>query len=136
MNGQSGELPRQPFGQSFDCGTFTGKVSQQDQSDAPRPSFQQRMEPSFACYQHITAQLIRSSDGFHIWSETYDRKLEGGLLRAAIVTAAGARAANSFPERDVVIERPFGAATCASGAIEARLPGLSFVHLQLPATPV
>jgi TolB-like protein/Tfp pilus assembly protein PilF len=24
----------------------------------------------------ITAQLIRSSDGFHLWSETYDRKLE------------------------------------------------------------
>jgi len=25
----------------------------------------------------ITAQLIRASDGYHIWSETYDRKLEG-----------------------------------------------------------
>jgi len=24
----------------------------------------------------ITAQLIRTSDGFHLWSETYDRKLE------------------------------------------------------------
>ncbi len=24
----------------------------------------------------ITAQLIRASDGFHLWSETYDRKLE------------------------------------------------------------
>jgi len=25
----------------------------------------------------ITAQLVRAADGFHIWSETYDRKLEG-----------------------------------------------------------
>ena len=25
----------------------------------------------------ITAQLVRVADGFHIWSETYDRKLEG-----------------------------------------------------------
>jgi adenylate cyclase len=25
----------------------------------------------------ITAQLIRVSDGFHVWSQTYDRKLEG-----------------------------------------------------------
>jgi TolB-like protein len=25
----------------------------------------------------ITAQLIRVADGFHVWSETYDRKLEG-----------------------------------------------------------
>jgi TolB-like protein/Tfp pilus assembly protein PilF len=25
----------------------------------------------------ITAQLVRVSDGFHVWSETYDRKLEG-----------------------------------------------------------
>ena len=24
----------------------------------------------------ITAQLVRVADGFHIWSETYDRKLE------------------------------------------------------------
>ena len=27
-------------------------------------------------YIRITAQLIRASDGFHLWSETYDRKLE------------------------------------------------------------
>ncbi len=25
----------------------------------------------------ITAQLVRVADGFHVWSETYDRKLEG-----------------------------------------------------------
>jgi TolB-like protein len=25
----------------------------------------------------VTAQLVRVADGFHIWSETYDRKLEG-----------------------------------------------------------
>ncbi len=25
----------------------------------------------------ITAQLVRVSDGFHVWSQTYDRKLEG-----------------------------------------------------------
>ena len=25
----------------------------------------------------VTAQLVRVSDGFHVWSETYDRKLEG-----------------------------------------------------------
>ena len=25
----------------------------------------------------VTAQLIRVADGFHVWSETYDRKLEG-----------------------------------------------------------
>ena len=24
----------------------------------------------------VTAQLVRVADGFHIWSETYDRKLE------------------------------------------------------------
>ncbi len=24
----------------------------------------------------ITAQLIRAADGFHLWSETYDRKLD------------------------------------------------------------
>ena len=27
-------------------------------------------------YIRITAQLVRASDGFHLWSETYDRKLE------------------------------------------------------------
>lgn len=27
-------------------------------------------------YIRITAQLIRASDGFHLWSESYDRKLE------------------------------------------------------------
>ena len=27
-------------------------------------------------YVRITTQLIRASDGFHLWSETYDRKLE------------------------------------------------------------
>ncbi|RLA25644.1 MAG: hypothetical protein DRQ63_09420 [Gammaproteobacteria bacterium] len=27
-------------------------------------------------YIRITAQLIRASDGFHLWAETYDRKLE------------------------------------------------------------
>ncbi|MCJ7592005.1 MAG: hypothetical protein MUO51_11710, partial [Woeseiaceae bacterium] len=28
----------------------------------------------------ITAQLIRASDGFHLWSDTYDRSVEGGFV--------------------------------------------------------
>ncbi|MDH4054815.1 MAG: hypothetical protein OEW73_09560 [Gammaproteobacteria bacterium] len=28
----------------------------------------------------ITAQLIRASDGFHLWSETYDRSVSGGFI--------------------------------------------------------
>ena len=62
--------------------------------------------------ERITAQLVRVADGFHIWSETYDRKLEkvfalqdeiaqriGGALKLSLgISAAVASRATIDPE--------------------------------------
>src|SRR5262249_33263656 len=55
----------------------------------------------------ITAQLIRASDGFHIWSETYDRHLDdifkiqddiaGAVVDALKVSLLGAQAPHAVP---------------------------------------
>ena len=56
----------------------------------------------------ITAQLIQASDGFHLWSETYDRRMDdifavqdeiseavAGALRVTLLGEAGVKAARS-----------------------------------------
>ena len=40
----------------------------------------------------ITAQLIRADNGFHLWSETYDRKLENVFDMQAEIASAIAKA--------------------------------------------
>ena len=45
----------------------------------------------------VTAQLIRVSDGFHIWSETYDRKLESVIaLQDEIARTVGEQLVTSL----------------------------------------
>jgi TolB-like protein len=45
----------------------------------------------------VTAQLVRVSDGFHVWSETYDRKIEGVFaLQDDIARRVGEQLATSL----------------------------------------
>jgi TolB-like protein/class 3 adenylate cyclase/Tfp pilus assembly protein PilF len=57
----------------------------------------------------ITAQLVRVADGFHIWSETYDRKLDDVFaiqdeIARATVAALEVRLASAEP----LVKRPTG----------------------------
>jgi len=78
----------------------------------------------------VTAQLVRVADGFHIWSETYDRKLEsvfalqdeiaqriGAALKLSLgVSPPVARARRSIPKPMTSISKvarfSANAATC------------------------
>ena len=51
----------------------------------------------------ITAQLIRADDGFHLWSETYDRTLRSCPSRKRAVTSVAP------PGRTTVFVRPSAA---------------------------
>lgn len=51
----------------------------------------------------VTAQLIKADDGFHLWSETFDRELDDIFavqdeIAAEIVTALSARLSGSAPQ--------------------------------------
>jgi len=59
----------------------------------------------------ITAQLIRASDGFHLWSESYDRKLENifaiqddiaSQIARALEISLGVSSQESAPPRKIV----------------------------------
>lgn len=54
----------------------------------------------------ITAQLVRVSDGFHVWSQTYDRKLEGVFaLQDDIARQIGAQLTQSLGVAPVTAAR-------------------------------
>jgi TolB-like protein len=52
----------------------------------------------------ITAQLIRAADGFHVWSETYDRRTEDTFAVQTDIAEQVARALNVFLD-DALRER-------------------------------
>jgi adenylate cyclase len=52
----------------------------------------------------ITAQLIRAADGFHLWSETYDRRTEDTFAVQADIAEKVARALNVYLD-DALRER-------------------------------
>ena len=47
----------------------------------------------------ITAQLIEVEDGSHLWSQTYDRKLENVFAIQSEIAAADCRGAENQPDR-------------------------------------
>ena len=49
----------------------------------------------------ITAQLIRAEDGFHLWSETYDRHTEDTFVVQADIAEKVAAALNIFLDEDL-----------------------------------
>jgi Lon protease-like protein len=73
----------------------------------------------------ITAQLVRVADGFHIWSETYDRKLEKVFaLQEEIARRIGdaLKLVRRVPlqwqrHRSKLDDYPRAAPSCASGRI-------------------
>ncbi|MEM9208376.1 MAG: hypothetical protein AAGA61_03970 [Pseudomonadota bacterium] len=71
----------------------------------------------------ITAQLIRASDGFHLWSETFDRAMDDviGVQEEIAVEIAKALETTMDPE---ALERMMQTGTTSVAAYEAYLQGM------------
>jgi TolB-like protein len=76
----------------------------------------------------ITAQLIRADDGFHVWSENYDRTLEDIFYIQDEIAeeVSSALTSSLFPEARVATEI-VSVDTESIGAYEAYLQALGFV---------
>ena len=72
----------------------------------------------------VTAQLIRASDGFHLWSETFDRKPEDVIAIQEDVAFEIANALETAMDPDALKEM-VSAGTSSVPAYEAYLEGLA-----------
>jgi len=73
----------------------------------------------------VTAQLIRASDGFHLWSETFDRKPEDVIAIQEDVAIEIANALETAMDPDA-LKQMISAGTSSVAAYEAYLEGLVF----------
>lgn len=71
----------------------------------------------------ITAQLIRASDGFHLWSETYDRSMQDIIATQEEIAIQIARALETALDPDALAEM-MDSGTTSVEAYEAYLTGL------------
>jgi len=72
----------------------------------------------------VTAQLIRASDGFHLWSETFDRKPEDVIQIQEDVAFEIAKALETAMDPEA-LRRMVSAGTSSIPAYEAYLEGLA-----------
>jgi TolB-like protein len=70
----------------------------------------------------VTAQLIRASDGFHLWSENYDRTTDDAILIQEDIAIAIARALETAMDPEA-LARMADAGTHSIAAYEAYLEG-------------
>jgi hypothetical protein len=80
----------------------------------------------------VTAQLIRADNGYHIWSETYDRPIDdifkvqdevaGAVVKALKISQSGpiAALAEADRERDKTLRERFGCRVLAFDALGRR----------------
>jgi adenylate cyclase len=73
----------------------------------------------------ITAQLVRAEDGFHLWSETYDRRTEDTFALQADIAEKVARALNVYLD-DALRERMQWVGTRNVEAFIAYQKGIEF----------
>ena len=73
----------------------------------------------------ITAQLIRADDGFHLWSETYDSKLDDVIQIQENVALEIARALETAMDPEA-LERMVSVGTASVPAYEAYLEALAY----------
>lgn len=73
----------------------------------------------------VTAQLIRASDGFHLWSETYDRDVADMIEIQESVAIAIARALQTAMDPEALASM-VASGTHSIPAYEAYLEGLAF----------
>jgi TolB-like protein len=73
----------------------------------------------------VTAQLIRAADGFHLWSETYDRNLDDVIQIQENVAIEIARALETAMDPDA-LARMASVGTASVPAYEAYLKALAF----------
>jgi TolB-like protein/cytochrome c-type biogenesis protein CcmH/NrfG len=77
----------------------------------------------------ITAQLVESNTGFHLWSETYDRKLEDVFaIQDEIAAAIATNLRTLFADQAAVISTPVD-----MKAYELYLRGRGLVATRIPA---
>ena len=76
----------------------------------------------------VTAQLIRASDGFHLWSETFDRKPEDVIAIQEDVAFEIANALETAMDPDA-LKQMVSAGTASVAAYEAYLEGLALEGL-------
>ena len=62
----------------------------------------------------ITAQLVRAKDGFHLWSETYDRRTEDTFALQVDIAEKVARALNVLPVSYTHLTLPTRSCQCRS----------------------
>ncbi len=74
----------------------------------------------------ITAQLIRASDGFHLWSETYDRSPDDVIAIQEDLAIEIARALETAMDPEA-LEEMVSAGTASVPAYEAYLKGLALI---------
>ncbi len=72
----------------------------------------------------VTAQLIRASDGFHLWSETFDREPEDVIAIQENVAIEIAKALETAMDPDA-LAKMVSAGTAFAAAYEAYLEGLA-----------
>ena len=75
----------------------------------------------------VTAQLIRASDGFHLWSETFDRKPEDVIQIQEDVAFEIAKALDTAMDPEA-LKRMVSAGTASIPAYEAYLEGLAIAQ--------
>lgn len=75
----------------------------------------------------ITAQLIRASDGFHLWSETYDRGLNDIIAIQEEIAIQIANALETAMDPDALAEM-MSAGTRSVPAFEAYLKGMGAIQ--------
>jgi TolB-like protein len=71
----------------------------------------------------ITAQLIRATDGFHLWSETYDRTMDDIISIQEEIAVQIARALETAMDPDA-LEKMMSVGTSSVAAFEAYLTGV------------
>jgi len=74
----------------------------------------------------ITAQLIRAADGFHLWSETYDRSPDDVIAIQEDLAIEIARALETAMDPEA-LEEMVSAGTASVPAYEAYLKGLALI---------
>ncbi len=73
----------------------------------------------------VTAQLIRAEDGFHLWSQTYDRTLDDVIQIQEEVAVEIARALKTAMDPEA-LAKMMSAGTSSVPAFEAYLEGLAY----------
>ncbi|MFK7830304.1 MAG: hypothetical protein AB8B57_11035 [Congregibacter sp.] len=75
----------------------------------------------------ITAQLIRASDGFHLWSETYDRPLDDAILVQEDIAVQIATALETALD-PVALKAMMSAGTTSVPAYNAYIAGIGLLR--------